>query len=134
MLRQVCKVCSACAGATAGYFLRNRQLQGARQQLGRLALVVGLNFLLGSSQGSMIDNSGHLGGLAVSCLHATPAVDLCILFNARSTEPAPVVIQGIFLPGTGCWTVSLSPRYPAGRVSIAHAAMGVAWCRGTLSM
>lgn len=65
------KLCSACAGATAGYFLRNRQLQGARQQLGRLALVVGLNFLLGSSQGSMIDNSGHLGGLAV-CLCMPP--------------------------------------------------------------
>ena len=66
------KLCSACAGATAGYFLRNRQLQGARQQLGRLALVVGLNFLLGSSQGSMIDNSGHLGGLAVGLCMPAP--------------------------------------------------------------
>ena len=95
--------CSACAGATAGYFLRNRQLQGARQQLGRLALVVGLNFLLGSSQGSMIDNSGHLGGLAVGCPHATSAVDLsndnagassCCLESSRMcSSQAQVAVQ-----------------------------------------
>lgn len=40
----------------AGYFLRNKALQGSTQQLSNLALIVGLNFLLGSSQGSMIDN------------------------------------------------------------------------------
>jgi hypothetical protein len=40
----------------AGYFLRNKSLQGSTQQLFNLALIVGLNFLLGSSQGSMIDN------------------------------------------------------------------------------
>lgn len=56
------------AGASAGYFLRNRGLQNSTRQLGNLALVVGFNFFLGSSPGSMIDNSGHLGGLAVGLL------------------------------------------------------------------
>ena len=64
------KLCSACAGATAGYFLRNRQLQGARQQLGRLALVVGLNFLLGEP-GLHDRQQRALGGLAV-CLCMPP--------------------------------------------------------------
>ncbi|CAL8461793.1 g1324 [Coccomyxa elongata] len=50
-------------GATAGYFLRNRALQGSTQQLTYIAGIVGLNIFLGSSPGSMIDNSGHLGGL-----------------------------------------------------------------------
>ena len=56
------------AGASAGYFLRNRALQGSTRQLGNLALIVGFNFFLGSSSGSMIDNSGHLGGLGVGLL------------------------------------------------------------------
>jgi hypothetical protein len=56
------------AGASAGYFLRNRALQGSTRQLGNLALIVGFNFFLGSSSGSMIDNSGHLGGLLVGLL------------------------------------------------------------------
>ena len=59
---------SLCAGASAGYFLRNRALQGSTRQLGNLALIVGFNFVLGSGQGSMIDNSGHLGGLVVGLL------------------------------------------------------------------
>ena len=55
-------------GASAGYFLRNRALQGSTRQLGNLALIVGFNFVLGSGPGSMIDNSGHLGGLVVGLL------------------------------------------------------------------
>ncbi|EIE25226.1 rhomboid-domain-containing protein [Coccomyxa subellipsoidea C-169] len=50
-------------GATAGYFLRNRALQGSTQQLTYIAGIVALNIFLGASPGSMIDNSGHLGGL-----------------------------------------------------------------------
>ncbi len=57
-----------CTGASAGYFLRNRALQGSTRQLFNLALIVGFNFILGSSPGTMIDNSGHLGGLVVGLL------------------------------------------------------------------
>lgn len=57
-----------CAGASAGYFLRNQALQGSTRQLGNLALIVGFNFVLGFGPGSMIDNSGHLGGLVVGLL------------------------------------------------------------------
>lgn len=45
-------------GATAGYFLRNRAVQGSTQQLLYIAGVVALNVWLGSAAGSMIDNSG----------------------------------------------------------------------------
>ena len=54
------KVVHPCAGATAGYFLRNRALQGSTQQLTYIAGIVALNIFLGASPGSMIDNSGAL--------------------------------------------------------------------------
>ena len=51
----------------AGYFLRNKALQGSTQQIFNLALIVGLNFLLGSSQGSMIDNRYSSMQLCKTC-------------------------------------------------------------------
>ena len=46
------------AGATAAYFLRNREVQGSSRQLLNIGGVVALNLWLGSSAGSMIDNAG----------------------------------------------------------------------------
>ena len=46
------------AGALAGYFLRNPQLQGSGRQALYIAAVAAFNIALGASQGSMIDNSG----------------------------------------------------------------------------
>ncbi|KAK9846361.1 hypothetical protein WJX81_002390 [Elliptochloris bilobata] len=52
-------------GALGGYFLRNPKLQGSGRQALYIAGVAALNIALGATQGSLIDNSGHLGGLAV---------------------------------------------------------------------
>ena len=87
----MCELCGACAGATAGYFLRNRQLQGAQQQLGRLAVIVGLNFFLGSSQG-LHDRQqrapGRLGGGSPACNHRCGRVQAisCRAYQAHYLE------------------------------------------------
>ena len=96
-------------GASAGYFLRNRALQGSTRQLGNLALIVGLNFFLGSSSGSMIDNSGHLGGLVVGLLLSlgmAPSWDIVsavlpTTLDSSCTWPGlPDVYDGEHMPAT----------------------------------
>ena len=51
-------------GALAAYFVRNPGLQRAQQQLFFILGVCALNLALGSDDGSMIDNTGHIAGFA----------------------------------------------------------------------
>ncbi|CAG9462113.1 unnamed protein product [Pedinophyceae sp. YPF-701] len=50
-------------GALIGYFAQNPKLARAPQQALFLAALAGGNLFLGTAEGSMIDNAGHVGGL-----------------------------------------------------------------------
>ncbi|KAK9820107.1 hypothetical protein WJX72_006208 [[Myrmecia] bisecta] len=50
-------------GALGAYFLKNRELKGSTRQILYIAAVAGFNLILGTNGDSMIDNSGHIGGL-----------------------------------------------------------------------
>jgi len=52
-------------GALGGYFLRNPGISSAPRQLLFLGALVSFNLVLGSTADSLVDNAGHLGGLAV---------------------------------------------------------------------
>jgi membrane associated rhomboid family serine protease len=51
-------------GALAAYFARNPNLQRSRLQLLFLFALVAINIALGTVEGSLIDNGGHIAAFA----------------------------------------------------------------------
>jgi len=58
-------------GAWIAFFVRHRNVQGARDQLRSLFFLVGINFVIGVSSGGHIDNWAHVGGLVGGFVAAT---------------------------------------------------------------